>query len=268
MTTDNKSIYNIGRGSPTTDTPIPARSHNRSVIKREIKDTEKYERFENPVQAIYEATVRAMKNIKVFDEDPNHEPFYVMPENQTDKDGYVDYFKTIRIDTGEFERIMLNKDHTEDEEIVFPAVFIHFINMRWLVQQQRIGEGRATMRIRYVLNNLNSTDPIVETMPFRLQDLINRSIQYAKKYEPSFDDRINLTFADMPERTSSLQSYWIDYEVWFRDYSSNRLNDYKQVKVVVPPFTNHSDYPEGNINNHEDHKDTTYDDVISIISKG
>ena len=43
-------------------------------------------------------------------------------------------------------------------EIAFPAIFIRFVNVRYLVQQQRIGEGRATMRIRFILNTLNHTD--------------------------------------------------------------------------------------------------------------
>lgn len=270
-----KSIYNLGRSQKIEVNKeelipdgSPIRNKERKKERKEIKNTEKYERFENPIQSIYEASERALKNIKVFPDDPYHEPFYVKPEHQNEEDGYVDYFKTIRIDTGEFERIMFHEDISEMEDVVFPAIFIRFVNIRWLVAQQRIGEGRAIMRVRYILNNENSTDPFVETMPFRLQDLINRTMQYAKKYEPSFDERLSLTFADMPERVGVLQPYWIDYEVWFRDISSSRLLDYKQVRVVVPPFTNHSDLPEWDIHNHGDHKTPTYDDSISIISKG
>lgn len=264
----DKDIYKIGRGGTKKIVDVGkdkvSPSINRQTKRKEIPTNPHYERFENPMQAIYEAAVRAMKNIKVFPQDPKLEPFYVKPEMQDSDDGYVDFFKTVRIDTGEFGRVL--KDiNSESSEVSFPAVFIHFINIRYLVDQQRIGEGRATMRIRFVLNNFNNTDPVVETMPFRVSQLINRSIQYAKKYEPSFDERVNLTFIDMPERANNLQPYWIDYEVWFRDMSSWVYQDYKKVQVVVPPFTNHSDYPEGNIHDHDDHKKPTYDDVVTII---
>lgn len=51
------------------------------------------------------------------------------------------------------------------------------MNVRYLVAQQRIGEGRATMRIRFVLNDLNNSDDIVETHGFRV---FNRSMMQFK----------------------------------------------------------------------------------------
>ena len=62
-------------------------------------------------------------------------------------------------------------------EIAFPAVFIHFTNVRYLVQQQRIGEGRATMRVRFILNTLNNQDEDKECYPFYVFQKINMAIQ-------------------------------------------------------------------------------------------
>lgn len=70
-------------------------------------------------------------------------------EDENDQDS-PQYFKTIAIDTGQFERIM-SKTNTE-YETAFPACFVRFTNVHFLVAQQRIGEGRATLRIRFILN--------------------------------------------------------------------------------------------------------------------
>lgn len=270
------NIYTIGREgvrkiNEELDTPTlknkdkPDYDYKEKHSGKLKPSGEYYETFENPIQAIYEATVRALTNIKVFENsDYEYEPFYVKPAMQDDEAGYVNFFKTIKIDTGDFGRVIKDLNH-ESEETAFPAVFIHFINIRYLVAQQRIGEGRATMRLRFVLNNLNNEDRVVETMPLRVMQLVNRTIQFAKTYEPSFDERINITYMDMPETTGTLQPYWVDYEVWFRDLSGWVYNDYKRVNVVVPPFTNHSDSPETNINNHEDHDSPTYEDSVTII---
>ena len=78
-------------------------------------------------------------------------------------------FKTIAIDTGQFERIM-SKTNTE-YETVFPACFIRFTNVHFLVAQQRIGEGRGTIRIRFILNKLDNQHVNWETYPFYIAEL-------------------------------------------------------------------------------------------------
>lgn len=89
-------------------------------------------------------------------------------------------------------------------EIAFPAVFIHFTNVRYLVQQQRIGEGRATMRVRFILNTLNNQDEDKECYPFYVFQKINMAIQDAKDTEPALNERCNLTYYDMPTTTNML----------------------------------------------------------------
>lgn len=91
----------------------------------------------NPLEQIYYAVRRVLESL------------HVNPEDDTSPL----LFQTIKIDNGQFERIVRSKENTE-YAIAFPAAFIRFVNVRYLVAQQRIGEGRATMRIRFVLNDL------------------------------------------------------------------------------------------------------------------
>lgn len=275
----NFNIYNLGR---TTKIPEKAKDSESFVVDIDDEDiligmmNARMVRFENPIQRIYEATRRAITNVKVSKQRGDYEPFYLHPDDNKkilDKANgkisslpYSDYFQTIQIDNGQFDRIMLDPNY--QIETAFPAVFVRFINIRYLVAQQRIGEGRATMRIRFILNNLNNSDDIIETMPLRIFQLLNASIQNAKKYESSFDERINLIYNDMPERTKMLQAYWVDYEVWFKDYSGWVYNNYIKKHIISAPYTNHSDYPaEHNEDNHEDHKKPTYDEVSKIKHK-
>lgn len=201
----------------------------------------------NPLSEIYRAVKRAILTIKENPNDVNSLP----------------YFKTVAIDTGQFNRLVLSEN--TETETPLPAVFVHYTNVRYLVQQNRIGEGRATLRIRYVTNIVNNQDPEVELTPFELFEKINTAIQDAKSYEPALNERCQLTFWDMPETTNMLQAYWVDYEVWFRESTAWVYRDWKPVYVVMPPFTNHSDAPEHNENQHQDHSTPTYDDTSSII---
>lgn len=247
------NIYNIGRGAPSRDKSQEIVVPEIAVMNDLLDEVKRRSvTFDNPIQRVFEATQRAISNIKVMKDTLDYEPFYIRKKDGElilDKAGgnklllpYDDYFKECKIDAGQFDRIMLDPNH---EHIVnFPAVFIRFVDIRYLVQQQRIGEGRATMRIRFIINNINNTDPIIETMPFRLFQLINASIQDAKAYEEAYRDRVNLTYNDMPERARGLQAYWIDYEVYFKDWSGWVFNNYVEKYLVAPPFVNFSDYPD------------------------
>lgn len=201
----------------------------------------------NPLSEIYKAIKKAILTIKEDSLDPDSLP----------------YFKTIAIDTGQFNRLVLSEN--TETETPLPAVFIHYTNVRYLVQQNRIGEGRATLRIRYVTNIVNNQDEEVELTPFVLFNKINTAIQDAKNYEEALNERCQLTFWDMPETTNMLQAYWIDYEVWFRESTAWVYRDWIPVYAVMPPFTNHSDAPDHNENNHPDHEQPTYEEVSEII---
>lgn len=201
----------------------------------------------NPLSEIYKAIKRAILTIK---------------ENELDSES-LPYFKTVAIDTGQFNRLVL-AENTESETPL-PAVFIHYTNVRYLVQQNRIGEGRATLRVRYVTNIVNNQDEEVELTPFVLFNKINTAIQDAKNYEEALNERCQLTFWDMPETTNMLQAYWLDYEVWFRENTAWVYRNWIPVYATMPPFTNHSDAPTHNEHNHQDHDQPTYSEVSAMV---
>lgn len=204
---------------------------------------------ENPFVNMYEAVRRALFTLREDAGNPLSPP----------------YFKTVRMDNGQFDRITRN-DNLE-YETAFPAVFVHFTNVRYLVQQQRIGEGRATMRVRFILNNLNNGDDNMECEPFRVFQRINVAIQDAKSYEPALNERCNLLYFDMPTTTNMLQAYWVDYEVWFRESSAWKYRKWVERYLVMPPFTNHSDAPEHDKDNHSNHQTPGYPESSGFSGK-
>ncbi len=159
----------------------------------------------NPFVEIYRAVKRAVLTLRENPDDPLSPPL----------------FKTVAIDNGQFARIV--RDDNTEYETVFPAVFIHFINVRYLVQQQRIGEGRATMRVRFILNTLNNADEDKECEAFLVFQRLNVAIQDAKNHEPALSERCNLTYFDMPLSTNMLQAYW-KIEIHAGDLSALRIN--------------------------------------------
>lgn len=201
----------------------------------------------NPFAEMYAALKRAILTIRENPENPLSPPF----------------FKTIAIDNGPFLRII--RDTNMEMEVAFPAIFVHFINVRYLVQQQRIGEGRATMRVRFILNTLNNSDTEHECDPFFVFQRLNTAIQDAKSHEPALNERCNLTYFDMPQTTNMLQAYWIDYEVWFREISAWKYRDWVERYMVMPPFTNHTDAPEHDTNNHGNHPRPTFREATGYV---
>ena len=197
----------------------------------------------NPLEEVYLATRRVLESV-------------MDPDNPTQK-----LFQTIKIDNGQFERIVRTKGNTE-YAIGFPAAFIRFVNVRFLTSQQRIGEGRATMRIRYVLNDLNNSDDVVETRGFRVFHAVNDAIQDAKDREPALNERCNLTYWDMLESLDNgVQPYWIDYEIWFRTASAFQYRNWVDRYLVVPPFTDHKDAPDHDEDNHIKHESPKFEEV-------
>ena len=200
----------------------------------------------NPIEEVYNAVRRVLESIH---EDPNDSTSPLL-------------FRTVKVDNGQFERIVRTKGNTE-YAIAFPAAFIRFVNVRYLVAQQRVGEGRATLRIRFILNDLNNSDDVMETRGFRIFEQINVAIQDAKDSEPALNERCNLTYFDMPESLDNgLQPYWIDYEIWFRTMAAYQYRNWVERYLVIPPFTNHSDQDaENNMDKHENHETPKYDEV-------
>lgn len=213
---------------------------------RQPRETLPEEVRQNALTEMYLAVRRALLTIREREDDPASPPF----------------FKTVAIDNGQFARIILG-DNTE-YEVVFPAVFIHYTNVRYLVQQQRIGEGRATMRVRFILNTLNNSDPVAETLPFEVFQRINQAIQDAKNHEPALNERCQLLYFDMPTSSNMLQAYWVDYEVWFRETSAWKYRDWVERYLVIPPFTDHGDAPQHDTAGHGRHPHPTDREAIRI----
>jgi len=154
-------------------------------------------------------------------------------------------FKTVKMDTGQYERIISEQGNTE-YQYAFPAVFIRFINVRYLVDQNRTNEGRAQMRIRYILDNVNNQDDDMEIEPFEVFHRINNAIQDARDYEKSLSERCNLMYWDMPQSCEELQPFWIDYELYFREDESYQYRNWIRKYIIFPQFTNYSDSPHFN----------------------
>lgn len=209
-------------------------------------DSRPEEIAENPFVNMYHAVRRAILTVRKDPDNPLSPPL----------------FKTVAIDNGQFARIV--RSENTEYEMAFPAVFIHFINIRYLVQQQRIGEGRATMRVRFILDTLNNSDPERECDPFIVFQRLNVAIQDAKDREPALSERCNLTYFDMPLTTNMLQAYWIDYEVWFRESSAWRYRNWVERYLVMPPFTQHSDAPQHDSEGHGHHAEPTYDEATGF----
>lgn len=174
-------------------------------------------------------------------------------------------FPTIKMDNGQLSRIK-NSKHNEEYGIAFPAIFIHYINVHYLVSQSRIGQGRATMRIHFILNRLNNSDEECELEGYRIFQRINDTLLDKKSSYPALSERFRLMYFDQPESfDDGLQPFWIDYEVYFTQYSSSRYRYYKTKYLVAPPFTNHSDQlEENNTEKHSNHTTPTYDDSSKI----
>lgn len=197
---------------------------------------------ENTLGDVFQAIKRAILTVKEEEDNMEGPPL----------------FKTIAIDTGQFERIM-SKTNTE-YETAFPACFVRFTNVHFLVAQQRIGEGRGTIRIRFILNKLDNQHVNWETYPFYIAERLNKAIQDAKEEEEALQERCNLMYFDMPQSTNMLQAYWLDYEIYFRITSSYKYANWIKKKVITPPFTNHSDVP----NDKENVIEPSYSDSSTI----
>lgn len=225
---------------------IVQKTQTKEVEQEKVSSTEEIEYSENALCNVIIAVKDVLSKLREDENDPESLPL----------------FRTITVDNGQLRRIK-NSKANEEYGIVFPAIFMHFINVRYLVQQSRIGEGRATLRIRYVLNRLNNSDPEHELEGFRMFQRINVALQDAKNTYAALNERFQLEYFDQPESfDDGLQQYWIDYEVWFRETSAYKYRNYVDRYLVIPPFTNHSDQkPENNTNNHDNHDSPKYEDA-------
>ena len=180
-------------------------------------------------------------------------------------------FKTVQIDDGQYERI-ISPNGNKEETLGFPAAFVHFINWRYLVQQSRINEGRAELRIRFILNSLNVHEDDHDMDVYYVAERIHQTIQEnISKYE-CLQERCQLEYIDpMESFDHGLQPCWMTYENWFKQKNIWITRNKMYKKFVCPPFTNHADQDptiEGvNPDNHTnlDHP-KTYDEATDYTN--
>lgn len=181
-------------------------------------------------------------------------------------------FNKVYLDDGQFERICKNGKNPEDG-IAFPACFIHFVNIHWLKPSGMVKEGRAELRIRYILNRLNIHDSNeTETEGFYVGERIKQEIELHKDEYKALQERCTLDYFDQVNSfDKGLQPWWMSFDVWFKETNIWVTRNIKKVHIVFPPFVNHSDQdkPEQNPNGHTDsnHK-IDYDDVSRFVYSG
>ena len=179
-------------------------------------------------------------------------------------------FKTVQINDGQYERIINTKGNLE-EPIGFPCAFVHFINWHYLVQANKINDGRAVLRIKFILNRLNNHDDDSDMEIYYVAERIHQTIVENIPNYPCLQERCQLQYIDpMESFNHGLQPCWITYEIWFRQVNIWVNRRIIRKKLVMPPFTNHSDQdptidgvnPDGHTN--LDHP-RTYDEASTFI---
>lgn len=175
-------------------------------------------------------------------------------------------FKTVQCDDGQYERIIRKLGNTEGA-ISFPAAFVHFIDVNWITSAQRFNDGRAILRIRFMLNRLDTHNSEHQADVYYVAERIHQTVSELKGNYECLTKRCNLTYVDPLESfDNGLQPCWITYEIWFTSVNIWVTRNKVLRKVVFPPFANHSDQdqsdPATNIHGHTNltHQ-TTYNEV-------
>jgi len=179
-------------------------------------------------------------------------------------------FNTVQLDDGQFERIVRKTGNLENG-IAFPAVFIHFINIRWLKPSSRVREGRAELRVRFIMNRLNvHDDNKTESEGFYVAERIKQDFEEKGPKYDCLKERLSLDYFDQVNSfDDSLQPWWMNWEVWFKETSVWVSRKTTRRFIVHPPFTNHADQSDPevqNVQNHNnlDHK-IKYDEATKFI---
>lgn len=229
--------------------PREAEQKEDTIIKPVSKEEEMVKT--NAIAEAYKAVRKILESIPSDPDDPNSPPL----------------FKTIKMDNGQLSRVKLDK-WNQEYGIAFPAVFIHFIDVYYNQGTARISEGKGVMRIHYVLNRLNNSDDGEdgELEGLMVYQRIVAAIEANKTQFPALVSRFQLQYWDQPlSFDDGLQPYWIDYQIWFSDYTAYRYKDYVDAYIVQPPFTNHSDQNEiANPDNLPDDKSVTYEESSTL----
>lgn len=178
-------------------------------------------------------------------------------------------FKTVQYDDGQYERINKRSSANLEEGIALPAAFVHFINVNWLTSAQRFSDGRATLRIRFLLNRLDTHNSEHDTDVYYVAERIHQTITEKKSNYTCLSKRCNLTYVDpMESFDNSIQPCWMTYDIWFTTSSIWITRNKVLRKIVFPPFVNHADQdpndPDANPDKHTNlSHPTTYDEATT-----
>ena len=179
-------------------------------------------------------------------------------------------FNTVQLDDGQFERIV-RKGVNLENGIAFPAVFIHFINMRWLKPTSRVREGRAELRVRFIMNRLNVHDNTeTESEGFYVAQRIKQDFEEKRQNYDCLSERLSLDYFDQVNSfDDSLQPWWMNWEVWFKETSVWVSRRFIKKHLVFPPFANHADqsHPESDEQNPHHHNNLSHTVTYDMASK-
>lgn len=181
-------------------------------------------------------------------------------------------FNRVYHNDGQFERIC-RKGRNAEDGIAFPACFVHFIDVHWLKPSSKKTEGRATLRIQFILDRLNVHDSTeTEVEGYVVAERIKQEIALHKDEYKALQKRCALDYIYKLESfDNGLQAWWMVYEVWFTETNIWYERNIKRVNLVFPPFVNHSDQtdPKQNRFNHtnENHQ-VPYDTSSKFVYSG
>lgn len=183
-------------------------------------------------------------------------------------------FKTVQYDDGQYSRIVRKTVGNLEEGIAFPAAFVHLINVNWNVTAQRFNEGMATLRIRFILNRLDTHNSEHDTDVYYVAERVHQTITELKSKYDCLSERCVLQYVDPMENfDNSLQPCWMSYDIKFRTTSIWISRKKVKRRIVQPPFTNHADQDQSDPANHLfghdnlSHKDSTYDERSKFVDK-
>lgn len=239
MIIDKKQAVQTTPLSDPSDSEVQDDFNHRIETVQEAVET-------NPLVDAYHAVRSILESLTEDPEDPNSGPL----------------FKTIKLDNGQLNRIVNSKANTE-YGLAFPAAFIHYVNIYYNQGVSKIANGKGTMRIHYVLNRLNNSDDKFEEEGFVVYKRIVDAIESNKSTFPALVSKFQLSYWDQPlSFDDGVQPYWIDYEIWFNDYTSYTYKNYVDAYFTIPPFTQPSDQNEtANPDHRPDYDEPTLDDA-------
>lgn len=171
-------------------------------------------------------------------------------------------FKTLKYNQGQYNRIIM-KSGNREFAVAFPAAFFEFVDLSFLVSQQRMTEGHATMKIKCILNKLNNEDldkkdadgrvtEYNEMNVMHVAQLVTNAIDEQHYNYEALTTRCNLQYVDpMESMDDGLQPFWLTYEIWFREETYMSRKYLTETNITFAPFVNHSDQlPENNPQHH------------------